>query len=67
MYRHFKGNNYKEINVLVNMQGKRLSIMLLCITLRQTRTWTEQEQENNTKQGKHKQTNNDTDQTNQYI
>ena len=28
-----------EINVLVNMQGQSLSIMLLDISLRQTRTW----------------------------
>ena len=24
MYRRFKGNNYKEIHVIVNMQGKKV-------------------------------------------
>lgn len=39
MYRNLKIIT-TEINVLVNMQGKSLSTMLLYISPRQTRSWT---------------------------
>ena len=49
----------KEINIIVNMQGKGLSIMLLYISLRQTRTWTKRtkkQKQPNTEQRNKKQT-----------